>query len=42
MASGRFIPLGSESFFIIRIKAKQNETIMNVKMEAELLTEITS
>jgi hypothetical protein len=32
------MPLGSESFFMIRINAKQNETIMNVNMDVELLT----
>lgn len=38
MARGRLTPLGNESFFNIRIKAKQNATIIKVRMEAELLT----
>ncbi|WP_240419069.1 hypothetical protein [Paenibacillus periandrae] len=38
MARGRLTPLGNESFFKIRIKAKQNATIIKVRMEAELLT----
>jgi hypothetical protein len=37
MAKGRFMPLGSVSFFKIRISAKQKETIINVKIDAELL-----
>ncbi|MGQ5392119.1 hypothetical protein ACT8ZS_15010 [Paenibacillus sp. M.A.Huq-84] len=37
MARGRFTVLGSVSFFKIRIRAKQNDTIIIVNIEAELL-----
>ncbi len=31
------MPLGKVSLFMIKISAKQKETIINVRMEAELL-----
>jgi hypothetical protein len=42
MARGRLTVLGSESLFNIKIKAKQNATMIKVRMEAELLIGITS
>jgi hypothetical protein len=42
MARGRLMLLGSESFLKINIIARQNETIINVIIEAELLKGITS
>ncbi|WP_207953010.1 hypothetical protein [Paenibacillus agricola] len=42
MARGRLMLLGSESFLKIKIMARQNETIINVNIEAELLKGITS
>lgn len=37
MARGRFTLLGSVSFFMMRTKAKQKDTIINVRIEALLL-----
>jgi hypothetical protein len=42
MASGRLMLLGSESFFKIKIIARQKETIIKVKIDVELLKGITS
>lgn len=37
MAKGRFTFAGKVSFFMIKISARENEIIVNVKIEAPLL-----